>query len=72
MARYVCSWCEKEGVKTYLNDIIFEGEHDSHGICRKHLDEIMKSMKAFDAIKEHNEGVNGNDKRDKKAVRNSK
>jgi len=52
--RYVCANCEQEGVITYLNDIVFEGERNSHGICRKHFDETMK---AFDAIKEHNKGV---------------
>jgi DNA-directed RNA polymerase subunit RPC12/RpoP len=28
MGVYICAWCGKR-----LNDIVFEGDRDSHGIC---------------------------------------
>ena len=55
MARYVCSWCGK-----YLNDIVFEGDKNSHGICVTCMSEVKKE---FEKVKQNNESI------DKKVVK---
>jgi hypothetical protein len=54
MARYKCAWCAEKGIVTYLNDIEFEGDKDSHGICKSCADEMLKE---FAMVKEYNDGV---------------
>ena len=49
MARYKCAWCGE-----YLNDIVFEGEIDSHGICKACKAEVDKEL---DKIREYNNMV---------------
>ena len=54
MARYICAWCAEKGIVTYLNDIVFEGNKDSHGICIECAKEMLKE---FNAVREYNDSV---------------
>jgi hypothetical protein len=66
MARYVCAWCEVKGIITYLNDIVFEGDKDSHGICKSCADEMRKE---FEAVKEYNDSVSNGKQQHKQKER---
>jgi formylmethanofuran dehydrogenase subunit B len=52
--RYICSWCGK-----FLNDVTFEGDKHSYGICKACKKEVDKE---FEVIKEYNDSVEGSKK----------